>query len=442
MTPILRQSIHQKIRVFSLVLFVSSLPFSFILINNIALFLLALNWLIESNIVNKLERMKRNRLLFLFIQLYAVYLFGLSYSQNMHQGIFELEKKLTLLFLPLILSTSNTIPARDLRLVFKTFVASCTIAAVICYGYAIALNYKEGHTLTYVYNAIFNDIHLEGRYYYFNYWYFTYELFAKPLSMHPIYFAMYLVFSSCVSVWLWADFSNWKRSLLLISLLSFNFVTVVLLSSRAQLAIFVLLATIFILFQSYQRKKIITGITIMLFVYGLGVSIILLNPIARERFIDSNKPGRHYSDNKYGEGGLSLRKYKWLYTMEAIKNHPIIGSGTGDSQDELQEIYEANHFKIGYDLHYNSHNQFLQTTLEVGIIGLISLLVCFVGGFFLAFKTKNYLYVFFIILFFLSCFSESMLEVNKGIVFFSFFNAIFAFHFLNSKHVSTSQTSV
>jgi hypothetical protein len=62
--------------------------------------------------------------------------------------------------------------------------------------------------------------------------------------------------------------------------------------------------------------------------------------------------------------------------------------------------------------------------LEMGLIGLLSFLICIGGAFYMAWKSKQMLYLVFTTIFTISCFTESMLEVNKGIIFYAFFNAL------------------
>lgn len=428
-----RETIHAKIRIASLLLFALSLPFS-MLVNNISIMILGVNWIFESPLKTKLKRLKENPLVYYFIIFYFAYIVGMLYTSNIRQGFFELEKKLAILLLPLIFATLEVIPGRDIRRVFKSFIFSCTVATVICFCYAVYRNYQEGHTLTYVFKAVVYDEHLPGRYAYFNYWYFTYDLFSLPIRLHPVYFSMYLVFSTCLAAWLWWDGSwvNKRKNLFLLLFFIYNFIVIVLLSSRMQLFSMSLIGTCFILYQSYLRKNIYKGIVFVFLLGCVGLLVVLFNPVIRERIIESNKPTAHYSDNKYGEGGLSLRKYKWKYTMSAISNHPVTGAGTGDAQDELVSVYRKNDFAIGIMHNFNPHNQFLQSTLALGIFGLLSLLACLLAGIRYAYRNKSWLYMIFICLFTLSCMTESMLEVNKGIVFFAFFNSLLAFHLVKN----------
>jgi O-antigen ligase len=70
----------------------------------------------------------------------------------------------------------------------------------------------------------------------------------------------------------------------------------------------------------------------------------------------------------------------------------------------------------------------LQETLAYGIIGLLAFIACLLVPLLLYYGDANkQLYVLFLLSFFIICLTESILEISKGIVFYSFFNSIFAF---------------
>lgn len=426
-----KEFLHNKIRLLALLVFVFSLPFSKVA-NNLAIIVLAVNWLFESSFSVKWDRVMNKSLLVCFWSTYALSILGLVYTDNMPHGLFELEKRITLLLFPLIFSTSSPISKDEIRLVFKAFILACSVASIVCFRYAFYRNYEEGHTLSYVFNAIFFDEHLPGRYYYFNYYYFTYYFFTEPLNIHPIYFAMYVLFSCSLIIWLWWDKTNFKEKIGLwkICLLVFNVLVIVLLSSRTQMFSLVSIGTIFILYYSYSKKQLFRGISFILFLYTISLTLILLNPISRERFSQAINPRVHYSENEHGEGGLSLRLYKWKYTIVAIQNSLLFGTGTGDAQDVLQKVYKEHDFKIGYENEFNPHNQYLQSTLELGLVGLSTLILSLVVPFYYAYKKHVWIYLIFILILSIGFLTESILELNKGIVFYSFFNSFLAFNFL------------
>jgi O-antigen ligase len=444
-----RASVHAMIRTLAILVFVVTLPFGWRIfqpVNNIAIMVLGVNWLFESSLRYKVNLLKNSFIFYFLVAYYLVYAAGFLYSTNTATGLFVLEKKLPLIVFPLVFTLGTPITAKQLKTILSVFVFACLIATLICYVMAINLNIKEGHTISYIYNAIVNDKHEGGKYLYFNYWYFTNKLFVAPISMHPVYFAMYLVFSGCTAVYLW-----WKKNprilkILLICLLSLNLLTIILLSSRTQLFCAVLFTTFYILTDAYRKKRMLLSFVTLIIIFGICLSFIWYNPILRERIIESNIPGTHFSENKFGEGGLSLRLFKWKYTIYAISEKPLFGYGTGDSQQALQNIYASNHFEIGVENNFNPHNQYLQSALDVGIAGIISFFLLL----FIPLKEgifgRNQLLILLATLFSISCLTESMLEVNKGISFYAFFCTFLIIaarsNIMEGNHSTASATSL
>ncbi|MBK7649496.1 MAG: O-antigen ligase family protein [Flammeovirgaceae bacterium] len=121
------------------------------------------------------------------------------------------------------------------------------------------------------------------------------------------------------------------------------------------------------------------------------------------------------------ETGLSIRIVKWKCSLVGIMEAPFFGTGTGDAVDYLVSCYEKENFWGQYPQYrFNSHNQYLETTLTLGITGLISLMGCLVLPFRLAIKRRDYQLLSCIALFSFCCLTESLLERQWGIVFLTF----------------------
>jgi len=118
-----------------------------------------------------------------------------------------------------------------------------------------------------------------------------------------------------------------------------------------------IIALIMLFFLSYKNIKKHKLIAAICFIF-ISLGIV---------FIVSSKWGRLMNlDNPHNP--ITQRLNYWRISMAAIKDHPFLGIGPGN----FQEVFLR--YKVGWsiDTRY-SHNIFLQTWLETGIIGLIAI---------------------------------------------------------------------
>ena len=90
-----------------------------------------------------------------------------------------------------------------------------------------------------------------------------------------------------------------------------------------------------------------------------------------------------YSDKSYTSVGLRINFTK--NSLEVIKKNPIIGSGTGDFPIEYKKINEI----TAIPNTKNPHNMYILIVIELGIIGLISMLSIFYYQIKLSFNSSN-----------------------------------------------------
>jgi O-antigen ligase len=90
----------------------------------------------------------------------------------------------------------------------------------------------------------------------------------------------------------------------------------------------------------------------------------------------------------------------------------------------------------------NSHNQFLNTSVALGLTGLICLLLCLGLPVLLTLKNINLLLWGFCVLSGLNFLFESMLETQAGVMFFAFFSTILCYCFINNKSEKNSQPTI
>lgn len=376
--------------------------------NSIAIIFLAFAWLLEKKFSIKVKLFFHHPLIAVFMLFYILFLIGMLYTSNIKEGSFNLEKKLSLLVVPLLLGTSITLNEKLKENTLHIFVVSSFIASLICLGnglYRFFIHHEN--------SALF------------------YMELTSVLDSHAIYFAMYLCFSIFILLHLFNkhkhEYNIWQKRISLFLVFYFSGF-IILLSSRIVLVFLLLYLTTWWLYKSYKKGKIALGLIVLVLI--TGASVLLFNRIdfLRERFYTLLESDISSPPDGENANGLTVRLVKWKCSMEGILEHPLLGTGTGDAQDYLVQCYEKRNFWGQYSAYrFNSHNQYLQTALTLGFSGLTCFFICLILPFIAAFRKKHYLLVSFIALISFCCLSESLLERQQGIVFFTFFLSLLAF---------------
>ena len=195
------------------------------------------------------------------------------------------------------------------------------------------------------------------------------------------------------------------------------------LSSRAVfIALLLVINTLFPYFV-FKGKNRIRFLFISLFLSGLILFIIMYNDTFKERYISELKKDLSQKQDlmKIDEPRLA----RWEAIGEIIKKSPVIGFGLGSEKKLLKEKYFEKKLYISYMNEFNTHNEYLSFLLKTGILGLALFLYVLYVGFATAWHNKDPLFLSFIVLIAVVCVSENLLDLNKGIFFYSFFFSLF-----------------
>src|SRR5690606_13109880 len=111
----------------------------------------------------------------------------------------------------------------------------------------------------------------------------------------------------------------------------------------------------------------------------------------------------------------------WSTAVEVSRSHFPWGTGTGDVKDELIENYQANDYTFLVEHRINAHNQFLQMFAALGLIGSCLTILILLLPLLRKWKRIHPLFPMFLVLSAFNWAVESMLEVQAGVMFFSFF---------------------
>lgn len=353
-----------------------------------------------------------NPLYIAFIALYFSYLAGVLYTQDTGLAKMYLENKLSFVLFPVLFSFkpkfifSLRTPALGLIFgvllisfwgIYKLLSCLASASVIDCFPY-------------------FSDVH------------------------HPSYFAVYILFSMALSIYgyiqKWKGFNRSSVFLFCIfgviaSFLAFSLSGILFLTITCCLLIWVWMK------KKYGMKitfALTTGLFAVLFFF------VTFSPLKEDFKYTSQSFSRYMESpeeflktgNRYLTGN-EVRLIMWTVTAQLIAEHPF-GVGTGNTdiyiEKKLQDygLYDLASYK------YNPHNQFLQTFLEVGIIGFLVFLFIIVISIRTAIKSKNPLLLIVAASLIFNCLFESMLQRQSGIIFYTFWMCLLYLYSTNKSN--------
>lgn len=338
-----------------------------------------------------------------------------AYSSDKTEALFVLEKQLTLFFVPLILGSSFEGNIFKLKLVVWSFITSVFFAC----GYLLLYFFT-------VYQVLKNHVSVQD--------FINMQLhhnFSMPLKLHATYLSIYVCFSIACTLYFLFNDSRFYKIIAFIFLPVF-ILSFILLSSRIVFIPFILI--IFFVLPFFIRRKFVFVYFILLISSFLFMFYLLRNFTAFEARFKTDtlrelnlKPGtdKMFSFESITASNDATRAERWKCAVELIRERPIVGYGTGDEKKMLSEKY------VKYDLtnssvnNFDSHNQYFAFMIKSGFFGIFTFLLLLVFSFFIAIKYRNYMQICLLFIVIITCLTENVLESNKGILFFAFFNSVF-----------------
>jgi O-antigen ligase len=348
------------------------------------------------------------RILWPMILLYAFYALGMNWTEHSDLGFTSLERKMSLLAFPILFLITGKKDERFFRFAFFLLILGLLLNMVLSFGQAFVCWYSGGN----------RDCFFSSN--------LSYNIHPSYLSMYAVLGIAFLVYdlvkyrSTVGKKQLWVYSSG-------IMLLS---VFVVFLSSKAgllSLGLCFLLAGIWTAIQLGKIKLILkivgtafVGITLFLLFSSVPLerfkNAIAVNALSEEELFDQHKTSIESN---------VVRRMIWIVSLELIAEHPN-GVGTGDVIPVLLEKYKMRGMTGALEKEFNCHNQYLQTTIALGWMGGILVVIMILWPLTLSIRRKDPLLLFFFLLFGINILVESMLEVQAGVVFFSLFAGVFA----------------
>ncbi len=392
----------------------------YILPGSISIGLLFIVWMADGRFPQKWTLLKSTPWTWPFLLFFLLHVIGLFYSEDMKSAWFQIETKLSVALLPIIAATGRRLPSGYFRVMKYGFIGSCLAVALLSLG-AAAISYQQPLALP----LNFDPYSTERLHTLFpnlpQFWeYFSYLQLSKGADIHPAFFSMYLIF--CILVILQEMLDRQRVSFVRVCLIGFFMIFVSMLSSRMAIISLAVTLAFLVMHHYYTKENATRGILALSCLLALVFAAVWINPVSRFHiWVEPMSTPLTVSQKTAHWNSVNLRLLSWEASVDAGKSYWPFGAGTGDGQSVLDQYYARLSF---FGFHVNSHNQYLQTFIELGIPGLACLLFCLYGPAYRALSI-NPLHFSFMLLFGMMCLSESMLVRPKGIVFFAMFQSLF-----------------
>jgi O-antigen ligase len=247
--------------------------------------------------------------------------------------------------------------------------------------------------------------------------------FSLPVELHATYLSLYAAFSICICIYYFL-----KQRIVLYRLL-YALVILILtagliqLTSRAVVIAFIVIITIAVpVFLLRGKTRTLFAIMALLIAYGSFYFISKID-VFKTRYV--SELNNDLTKAAISDEILEPRITRWHLAATLIKKSPFIGYGTGSEKILLKEQYFNNKLYISYLNEFNVHSEYLSFMLRSGIAGLLIYLIVLGYGFVLSVRKKDFLFFSFLLLVAMVSVSENILDVNKGVFFYSFFLSFF-----------------
>lgn len=384
--------------------------------------------LVTGFIKNKLETgvwfnaSLRNRHLLFCSLLFLLQLIYVPFASDPTESLKHVQVKSALLFIPLCFYCCSFINKSRFRSLMNAYVYTVAIVLTWCVGVAFKQYYFH-HAPVYV---------------------FFYHQLVHDLDHHAVQFSI-LVFAAIVYLLQSARQGSYLLNQRIHFLLTAYFMAgIFLLSSK--LVIIFLLGYLAIYGFNLLQQKLSTRRAVAMVVTAIALCssslLFTQNPVSG-RFNDVVHGDvrvitqTSFTPNDYFNG-LQFRLLQWRFVKEILQENRawLFGVSPARAQQLLNQKYISTHMYTGTGrpggnthgyLGYNTHNEFLESLLQTGLIGLL----CFIGicaemiG--MAVQQKNKPLTTLVALLLAYTFGDAVLETQYGLVLFLFLPLFFFF---------------
>ena len=316
-----------------------------IAITNFIISLLVLCWIFEGNLKIKVNIIKSSKWLIALFALIVLYVLGMFWGDNHIDSSWQFQRLALLIMFPIL--ATITIHQKTIKQGAIAFLLSTFLSAIL----AILIN-----------NDVIKPL---GSYISFieNSW--KISAFIK-YNYHNVLLAL----SSTVCIYLLIEKKTKNNALLIIGILIYA-ISIFTERGRAGQVIFNFSAIFYIIY--YGRKHIFRGFCFLFLLFCFQALIYNTTNVYKQRLDNLSRVIKNNGDIQKSNT-KDIRYVFFIESFKRIVNHPVLGHGTGS----FATIFN-NEVVSGHDFsdHKTPHNQYIYVWFEIGIFGLVFLLLLF-----------------------------------------------------------------
>ena len=333
------------------------------------------------------------------VLLFLVYLLSLLYSDDLRMGSIKIQRLTSLIIFATVFSCTK-FEKRTLRRIFNYYPFVVLVACL--YSHSVVVKkfiVNKEDSLRKLFNLDY-----------------SYKVLGDTIDLHTTYYSLYILIAIVIVLENFKRFLNlYEKFLYLLLIGYFSFFVLHLSSRMCIILLYIVILFNIIRFFSAKRQ----------FFKGIAVTIIfhmalfmMASGISATKYRFQHILGfTYYTGYMVNDGEHKLNL--WKAALDANKNF-LIGNGVGDIQNSLNRAYAKNNLQKPLKENYNSHNQYIEVYVGMGITGLIVFL--YLLGYYLFFfiKHKNSIGIQFMIIISLISLTECIWNRHNGLVFICF----------------------
>lgn len=256
---------------------------------------------------------------------------------------------------------------------------------------------------------------------------YTYHEFASILGIHPTFLGIYFVFAIVIAneyrLWFGKFVSYLISTILIIGLVFVN--------SRVPFFLFGIYFLVYLIRSLKSNYKEGVKSVVYRIVPVVSICVVCLY-VFKDTYIYKRMTRQliwELTENKGttydGVYTNDSRVSRWEALFQKSLEKPVFGFGAASEDRVVLESYKENNLTYALENKYGPHNQYLSFLLEYGLLGLAMFLMYLFANLGSAFINRNLVAFLFFVFFTISCFFDSLLYLNSGVIFFAFYGNLF-----------------